>query len=113
MAVRTKQSGGKTIFVVASLDADWNYSTNFATHVNGLRVQSIQYVPSGKADVFVLKAGSATGPTICYCSSLNNFETKYFYGQSIKPFYDVSATGNYCVASANAKFIIALGGFLG
>jgi hypothetical protein len=109
MAVATTFGHGRTILTVASLDSDWTYSTDFPHHSNGIRALSVQYLPSGNADVFILKEGSATGPDICYCSSLNNFETKYFFGRKIKPMYDVSDR-NSCAASANAKIIFTLGG---
>jgi len=108
MAVATKFEQGRTILNVASLDADWSYLTILPDYTNGVRTLSVQYVPSGKADVFILKNASSNGPDICYCSSLNNFETKYFYGAPIKPLYDVSDR-NYCTASATSKVIFVFG----
>lgn len=110
MAVTRNTGRGKTIIVLGSLDADYYYTTDFSSHVNGVRVDKIQYLPSGPGDRMVLKNASSNGPIVMYCSSLNNFETGHFNGEPLKVFYDVSDSNNVCAASANAKIIIHLGG---
>ncbi len=110
MAVTRTTGRGNTIIVLGSLDADYYYTTDFSDHVNGIRVDKIQCVPSGPGDRFLLKNASSNGPAIMYCSSLNNFETGHFNGESLKIFYDVSDSNNVCTASANAKIIVHLGG---
>ena len=111
MAVATKVNIGKTVIVIASLDQDWSWDTDFADYSNGVRVESIQYVPSGADDLCVVKDynGSVlTSPEVFYVSSLCKFATKYFYGRRMKPYYDVSDTNNDCTSSPNAKLIINL-----
>lgn len=110
MAVTRTTGRGKTIVVLGSLDADYYYTTDFPSHINGVRTDKIQCVPSGPGDRFTLKNASSNGPIIYYCSSLNNFEAGYFHGEQLKIFYDVSDTNNVCAASANAKIIIHYGG---
>lgn len=110
MAVATTFNSGRTAITIASLDQDWNYSTDFADYTRGIRVESIQFVPSDEADICQLKDGSATGPVIFHNASLCNFETKYYGGAKLKPYYDISDT-NVCTASASAKIIIMLGGY--
>jgi hypothetical protein len=110
MAVTRTMGRGNTIMVLGSLDADYYYTTDFPNHSNGIRVQKIQCIPSALSDRFQLKNASSNGPPIMYCSSLNNFETQYFEGESLKIFYDVSDTNNVCTASATANIIIHLGG---
>jgi hypothetical protein len=112
MAVTRTFNTGNTVITLGSLDADYNYSTDFAAFSKGIRVHSIQFVPTDKKlDVCQLKDGSATGPVIFHNASLCNFETKYYGGARLKPYYDISDT-NKCTASANAKIIIILGGYL-
>jgi hypothetical protein len=112
MAVATITNAGKTMISIASLDQDWNYSTDFPDHANGIRVVSMQYIPSDwTTDVCQIKDGGATGPVIFNAASQNRYEIKYFHGAWVKPYYDISDT-NKCVASANAKILIHLGGFL-
>jgi len=111
MAVATKINTGKTIIVIASLDSDYNYTTDFPQHSNGVRVHSIQYVPSGPGDVCVLKDYNGSvllSPELFYTSSLCNFAPKYFGGSRVKFYYDVSDANNVCTASANAKIIVNL-----
>ena len=108
MAVATTFKG--CIFTVASLDQDWNYITDFPSYVNGIRVQSISFIPSHANDVCILKNDGVSGADMFYCASLNNFETQYYRGAVLKPYYDVSDR-NSCNASANAKIIIRLGGY--
>jgi hypothetical protein len=110
MAVATKFNTGRTIITIASLDQDWNYSTDFADYTNGMRVHSIQFIPSNLSDICQLKDGGSSGPVIFHNASLCKFETKYYSGAKLKPYYDISDT-NKCAASANAKIIICLGGF--
>ena len=110
MAVVTKFGEGNTVFVLASLDQDWEYSADFPAYIKGIRVRSIQYIPTGINDVAVLKCNATSnGAEIFYNASLNKFPIKYYYGERLKPFYDVSDT-NTCTASGTAKFIIHLGG---
>lgn len=107
MAVATKSDG--YIHEVASLDADWNYATDFPTYVNGIRSLYMQFIPSGINDIFTVRNASINGPRICYCSSLNKFAPVYIGGQAIKPrIYQSDCTFN---ASADAGVIICLGGF--
>ena len=110
MAVKRTTGRGNTIVVLSSLDADYYYTTDFPAHTNGVRVDKIQCVPSGKGDRFLLKNASSNGPSIMYCSSLNNFETGYFHGEQLKIFYDVSDSNNVCAASTEAHIIVHLGG---
>jgi hypothetical protein len=110
MAVVITEGEGRRFITVASLDADWDYLTTFPKYLKGIRVRSIQYIPTLGTDICVLKDGSATGPEIFYADGNNNHVTKYFYGKLMKPYYDVSDT-NWCNASATAKIIIDLGGF--
>jgi hypothetical protein len=110
MAVATKINTGKTVIVISSLDSDYNYTTDFAAYSNGVRVQSIQFVPSGINDICVVKDNNGSvilSPEIFYVSSQCKFETKYYDGARIKLYYDVSET-NTCTASANAKIIVNL-----
>ena len=111
MAVATKMNTGRTVVVISSLDADYNYSTDFAAYTNGVRVQSIQYLPSGLNDKCVIKDYNGSvlvSPEVFYVSSQCKFATKYFDGRRMKPYYDVSDSNNTCAASANAKIIINL-----
>ncbi len=106
---------GNTVLVLASLDADWTYLTDFPAYANGIRVQSIQYIPSGNNDKCMLRDITglvASGPELFYVASPNNFAIKYFHGAKIKPAYDVSDANNTCTASENAKIIIVTGGYL-
>ncbi len=110
MAVVITEGEGRRFITVASLDADWDYLTTFPDYIKGIRVRSIQYIPTLASDICVLKDGSATGPELFYASEDNRHITKYFYGKLMKPYYDVSDL-NLCNASATAKIIIDLGGF--
>lgn len=109
MAVATKLNTGKTVIVISSLDSDYNYSTDFPDHSNGVRLQSIQFLPSGLNDVCVIKDYNGSvlvSPECFYVSSLCKFATKYFDGKRVKFYYDVSDSNNTCTASANAKIIV-------
>ena len=108
MAIVTKTNTGNTIVTLSSLDADWSWSTVFPSHTNGIGVHSIQYIPSGLNDVCILKdynGSVAISPEIFYVSSLCKFNIKYFDGNPLKLYYDISDT-NACTASANAKIIV-------
>jgi len=111
MAVTTKINSGNTVIVLSSLDADYTFSTGFPKHSNGVRVRSIQYVPSGLNDICVIKDynGSVlTSPEVFYTSSMCKFAPIYFHGRRMKFYYDVSDANNVCTASANAKVIVNL-----
>lgn len=108
MAVATNFSDGRRIFVLASPEADWNYLTDFPKYTNGIKVDSIQFIPSAyNTNIAIIKDGSETGPEIFYCASPNRFATKYFYGKRLKPYVDATPSCNYG-ASVNAKFIFTL-----
>ena len=107
--IRTIGTGGLYI-TLGSLDTDYDYTTDFPAYAKGMRVQSIEFVPSGIDDVCQVKDGGETGPVIFNAASPNRFATKYFHGAVMKPFYDLSDT-NTCTASADAKIIIHLGGY--
>ncbi len=111
MAVATLLASDRTYISIASLDQDWNWATEFPDYNNGIRVISIQYIPSDwTTDVCQLKSDGDTGPVIFHAASLNRYHIKYFNGARVKPYYDISDT-NKCVASANAQIIIHMGGF--
>jgi hypothetical protein len=111
MAVSRTVNAGHTFITIGSLDSDYNYTTDYPDHSNGIRVHSIEFVPSGWAtDVCQIKDGGASGPVIFNAASLNRYQIKYFNGAWLKPYYDISDT-NKCVASATAKIIIHLGGY--
>ena len=111
MALVITQSDGARFITLASLDSDWAWTTTFPQHVNGMRVRHIQFVPSDVADVLVLKDGSATGPVIAHCASLNKFPPVYFNGKKIKPFFDVSECTVTDDSKTGAKLIISFGSF--
>jgi hypothetical protein len=111
MAVATLLGTGRMTISIASLDQDWDYATDFADYTKGIRVHSIEFVPSDwTTDICQIKDGGATGPVVFNSASANRYHIKYFHGAWLKPYYDISDT-NKCVASANAKIIIHLGGF--
>lgn len=105
MAVATKYKSH--YFEVASLDTDYDYSDDFPNHVNGVRATRLQVVPSGKGDIFIVREEEATGPRICYCSSLNSFAPVVFDGGTrIKPY--IAQADLTLAASANAAVLITL-----
>ena len=110
MAVKRTLNAGNTIITLSSLDGDYYYTTDFPDHSNGIRVLSIQFVPTDVADICELKDGGATGPVIFNAASPNKYATKYFNGAWLKPYYDISDT-NVTAASVPSKIIIHLGGF--
>lgn len=106
---------GNTVLTLASLDSDWLYSTDFPQHRQGVRIHSIQYIPSGNNDKCMLRdltGVAASGPELFYAASPNKFAIKYFHGKQYKLGYDVSDSNNTCAASANARIIIITGGYL-
>lgn len=111
MAVATLIGTGKMAITIASLDQDWNYTTDFPDYSKGVRVHSIEFIPSDwTIDVCQIKDGGASGPVIFNSASINRYPVKYFQGAWLKPYYDISDT-NKCLASASAKIIIHLGGY--
>jgi len=108
VAVKQTFGAGRTVIVVASPDADWNYTASLSEFSLGLRVHSIQFVPSNyMTNVAYVKDGSATGVVTFYAASPNQFATKYFHGKTLKPYIDATPLGNY-TATVNAKFIFTL-----
>jgi hypothetical protein len=106
---------GNTVLVLASLDTDWTYATDFPQHAHGVRIHSIQYIPSGINDKCMLRDITglvASGPELFYAASPNNFAIKFLGGKQYKLAYDVSDSNNTCAASGNAKIIIVTGGYL-
>lgn len=111
MAVTKLFGTGRMCITIASLDQDWDYVTDYPDYSKGVRVHSIEYIPSDwTTDVCQIKDGGATGPVIFNAASVNRYHVKYFHGAWLKPYYDISEA-NKCVASATAKIIIHLGGF--
>jgi hypothetical protein len=108
--IRTIGTGGLHI-TLGSLDEDYTYLTDFPDYETGMRIQSIEFVPSGIDDSCQIKDGGTTGPVIFNSASPNRFPIKYYQGAKMKPYYDISDTSNTCTASANAKIIIHLGGY--
>jgi len=111
MAITRTTNAGHTFITLGSLDEDYNYTSDYPDHANGIRVHSIQFVPSDwTTDVCEIKDGGDTGPVIFNAASLNRYGVKYFHGAWLKPYYDIS-NSNKCVASTGARIIIHLGGF--
>jgi hypothetical protein len=113
MAMTRLKGNGGLFITLGSLDEDYVYTTDYPDYSKGIRVQSIQYFPSDQLDVCSIKdyTGSlADSPIIFNVSSDCNFETKYFHGALMKPYYEVDGV-NTCAASANARIIIHLGGY--
>jgi len=105
MAVATKFNG--TTHNVSSIDANWNYLTDFPSYVNGIRVNNIEYHPSG-ADTIIIRDVNSSGPIIFKGTTADTSDVriKKYEGARKKPYIHHAECS--FAASANVLVIIEL-----
>lgn len=105
-ALTVTRSGN--VVILTTLDADWVWTTTFASDTSGIRVHSIQFNPSAVGDICIIKEATDTGPQIfkVKCADTYDQRVKYFDGARLKPVFDLS--DSTIGVAANASIIIIL-----
>jgi hypothetical protein len=59
MANTVTVGDGQRFVTISKIASDWDWRTTFPDYINGIRVRSIQFIPSAPTDVMVLRDAAA------------------------------------------------------
>ncbi len=59
MANTVTEGDGQRFVTISVIASDWDWRTTFPDHANGIRVRSIQFIPSATTDIMVLRDAAA------------------------------------------------------